>query len=179
MRSRLGAISELTLEVVEGPDAGKTAPLAGTVEIGRNPAAGLPLRDDQASRRHARVTADSGGAVVEDLGSSNGTFVNHNELHAPTRVIAGDELVIGVSVIQLRSVAQTSAVRAVPPALAIAERRPTFVDPPPDHAGKAPVVPELDRLLDARTKMQAKLAPFAVLLLVLLIIAIYLGTQSS
>lgn len=184
MRSRLSAIVQLTLEIVEGPDAGKTASLSGTVEIGRDPAADLPLRDDQASRRHARISAQPGGAVIEDLGSSNGTFVNHNELYAPTRITAGDEVLIGVSVIQLRSAAQiavqTSAVRAVPPALAIPERRPTFVDPAQEKAAEPPaVVPELDRLLDARTKTQAKLAPFALFVLVLLIVAIYLGTQSS
>jgi pSer/pThr/pTyr-binding forkhead associated (FHA) protein len=144
---------------------------------------GLPLRDEQASRRHARISAQSGGAVVEDLGSSNGTFVNHNELHAPTRVTAGDELLIGVSVIQLRSAAQiaiqASAVRAIPPALAIPERRPTFADPTEKAAPKPAGVRELDRLVDARTKAQARLAPFAVFVLVVLIVAIYLGTQSA
>lgn len=172
----------LTLEVVEGPDAGKTAALTGTIEIGRDPSAGLTLYDDQVSRRHARISAGVGGAVVEDLGSSNGTFVNDGQVQAPTPVSVGDCLLIGVSVLQLRSAAQVatqaSAVRAIPPALAVPERRPTFVDPPVDSPGR-PVVPELDRLVDARTKAQAKLAPFAVLLLVILIVAIYLGTQST
>ena len=172
----------LTLEVVEGPDAGRTASLTGTIEIGRDPAMGLPLRDEQASRRHARISAQSGGAVVEDLGSSNGTFVNQNELHAPTRVTAGDELLIGVSVIQVRSAEQVaiqaSAVRAIPPALAVPERRPTYADPT-EKAAKPAGVRELDRLVDARTKAQARLAPFAVFLLVALIVAIYLGTQSA
>jgi len=194
VRYTLRAMSELTLEIVEGPDAGKTARLAGTIEIGRDPAAGLPLRDGQASRRHARISAQSGQAVVEDLDSSNGTFVNHQEVHAPTIVTAGDELLIGTSVIQLRSPAQiaiqASAVRQVPPALAIAERRPTFVDPADEKAAakrdaakagsKKPVAtPELDRLKDSRAKAQARLAPFAMLILVVLIVAIYLGTQST
>lgn len=174
-------MAELTLEVVEGPDAGTTASLGGTVEIGRDPAADLPLRDEQASRRHARIRPQSDGAVIEDLGSSNGTFVNSNELHGPAHVSAGDELLIGVSVIQVRSArqvaAQRSAVRAVPPALAISERRPTFTDPV--EKKKAAVVPELDRLRDARTKAQARLAPFALIVLVVFIVAIYLGSQST
>jgi pSer/pThr/pTyr-binding forkhead associated (FHA) protein len=173
----------LTLEVVEGPDAGTTASLAGTLEIGRDPAAGLALHDDQASRRHARISVQSGRAVVEDLQSSNGTFVNNNELSGPTYVAAGDELLIGVSVIQVRSpeqiAIQASAVRAIPPALAVPERRPTFADPAEPAAAPAPVVPELDRLLDARTKAQAQLAPFALVVLVVLVVAIYLGTQSA
>jgi pSer/pThr/pTyr-binding forkhead associated (FHA) protein len=193
VRYTLRAMSELTLEIVEGPDAGKTARLAGTIEIGRDPAAGLPLRDTQASRRHARISAQAGGAILEDLDSSNGTFVNHQEVVVPTLVTAGDELLIGTSVIQLRSPAQiaiqASAVRQVPPALAIAERRPTFVDPADEKAAakvaaakataNKPVNKELDRLKDARTKAQARLAPFAIFILVVLVVAIYLGTQSN
>jgi pSer/pThr/pTyr-binding forkhead associated (FHA) protein len=184
---RLRATMQLTLEVVEGPDAGKTARVAGTLEIGRDPGAGLALRDDQASRRHARISVQSGAIVLEDLESSNGTFVNNNELTGPTRIGAGDELLVGVSVIQVRSAEQiaiqASAVRAIPPGLAVAERRPTFTEPADDKQAapgkKAPVVPELDKLLDARTKAQAQLAPFALLILVVLVVAIYLGTQSA
>jgi pSer/pThr/pTyr-binding forkhead associated (FHA) protein len=177
-------MAEMTLEIVEGPDAGRALPLVGAVEIGRDPTADLALRDAQASRRHARITPGPDGPLLEDLGSSNGTFVNHAEVHAPTRIQAGDELLIGLSVIALRSAAsvrqQASAVRAVPPALAIPERRPTFVDPPaPSPEKRAAPVPELDRLTDARTKAQARLAPFAILVLAILVVAIYLGTQSS
>jgi pSer/pThr/pTyr-binding forkhead associated (FHA) protein len=180
-------MAELTLEVIEGPEAGKTVPLTGTVDIGRDPAAGLHLDDDQASRRHARIRAVPGGAVIEDLGSSNGTFVNNNELYAPTRLTAGDELLIGVSVILLRSAAQIaaqpSAIRVVPPALAAAPRRPTYVDPAEGSAtadAKAKparsAVPELDRLVDARVKSQARLAPLALIVLAALVVVIYLGS---
>lgn len=176
---------QLTLEVVEGPDAGKTARLGGMLEIGRDPSVGLSLHDDQASRRHARISMQSAGPVLEDLESSNGTFVNNNELTGPTYLTPGDEVLIGVSVIQVRSAEQiaiqASAVRQIPPALAIAERRPTFTEPTERAAdkGKKVVVPELDKLLDARTKAQAKLAPLALVVLVVLVVAIYLGTQSS
>lgn len=176
---------QLTLEVIEGPDAGKTARLGGTLEIGRDPAVGLSLHDDQASRRHARISMQSAGPVLEDLESSNGTFVNNNELTGPTYLTAGDEVLIGVSVIQVRSAEQiaiqASAVRQIPPGLAIAERRPTFTEPTESARkdGKRVVVPELDKLLDERTKAQARLAPIAVIVLVLLVVAIYLGTQST
>ncbi len=180
-------MADLTLEVVEGPDAGKSVPLEGALEIGRDPGVGFPLGDDQASRRHARIRPESNGAVVEDLGSSNGTHVNHNELFAPTRVTAGDEILIGVSVIAVRSAvqvaAQPSAVRAVPAGLATAPKRPTFTDPTDGDAG-APqkqkpgaLVPELDRLVDARVKSQARLAPLAFAMLVVLVVVIYFGTN--
>jgi pSer/pThr/pTyr-binding forkhead associated (FHA) protein len=171
-------VTVLTLEIVEGPDAGKSARLAGTIEIGRDPAVGFALRDEQVSRRHARISSRGGGAIVEDLGSRNGTFVNDQPVSGPTSIAAGDEVLVGVSVLALRTAAQPSAVRPVPPALAVPERRPTFVDPP-EGAPPRLVVPELDRLVDRRTKAQARLAPFALLVLVMFIVAIYLGTQSA
>ncbi len=171
---------ELTLEIVEGPDAGRQTPLNGPLVLGRDPTADVVLDDSQASRRHARLTPGPVGAVVEDLESTNGTFVNHNEVHGRAELNPGDELLIGVTLMQLRSArqvaAQPSAVRAIPPALAAQERRPTFVDPVVRGKGAPPSgVPELDRLVDSRTKSKAKLAPFAVLSLAALIVVIYLG----
>src|SRR4051794_2299774 len=102
-------MAQLTLEVVEGPDAGTQVALQHSLEIGRDPRSGLVLNDGQVSRMHARVTPRDGDAVVEDLRSSNGTFVNSNELIAPTLVTAGDQLLIGVSVLELRSAEQMRA----------------------------------------------------------------------
>ena len=174
-------MSELILEVVEGPDAGRQITLDRAIEIGRAAEAGLSLNDDEVSRRHARISPENGGAVVEDLGSANGTFINQNELSgsARARVVPGDELVIGVSVLKVRSAeevrAQPSAVRAVPPALAMAPREPTYVAPV-QAAGEVGV-PELDRLLDSRTKGHAKAAPFAIFALAVLVVLIFLATQ--
>ena len=124
----------LTLEIVEGPGAGRQIALARAVVLGRAPDADLRLEDGEVSRHHARVTpAADGSAVVEDLGSANGTFVNHNELLGPARLDPGDELLLGVTVIQVRSrqqvAAQPSAIRAVPPGLATAPREPSYVNP--------------------------------------------------
>ena len=177
-------MSELILEVIEGPDAGRQVQLDRAIEIGRAAEAGLSLNDDEVSRRHALITPESGGAVIEDLGSANGTFINQNELSgtARARIVAGDELVIGVSVLKLRSAqevqAQPSAVRAVPPALAMAPREPTYVPPATGGGGGGEVaVPELDRLLDAKTKSHARAAPLAVFALAVLVVLIFLATQ--
>lgn len=178
-------MSELTLEIVEGPGAGRQVALGGPLVVGRAPDADVVLDDGQVSRHHARVSPTAHGAVVEDLGSSNGTFINHAELHAPARLDVGDDLLIGVTLIELRSPAQVasqpSAVRAVPPALAAPERQPTYVTPP--DAGGAqggappPAAPDLDRLLDARTRFQARTAPLAIFVLAALIVAIYFAVR--
>jgi len=147
-------VAGLSLEVVEGPDAGRRVELTGPIEIGRQEGSGLVLRDQLASRRHARVTPAPGGASVEDLGSRNGTFVNGNEIPGPTLATAGDQILVGVSVLQLRSAAQIaerpSAVRAVPAGLASPPRQPDYlpqdlraVAPPPglQQAGPGPAEP--------------------------------------
>lgn len=178
-------MAELTLEIVEGPDAGRQLPVQGTVVIGRAAEADIVLDDLQVSRQHARVTAKNGTAVVEDLQSANGTFINHAELYSPARLDPGDELLIGVTVLQLRTREEIaivpSAVRTVPPGLAMAPRTPDYVPPPPPPE-EAPRVAraqpkELTRLYDVRVRERANLAPLAIFLLVCLIVVIYLATK--
>jgi pSer/pThr/pTyr-binding forkhead associated (FHA) protein len=173
----------MLLEIVEGPEAGRQIELQGPVVLGRDHSADVVLEDGQISRRHARVTPSAAGIVVEDLESTNGTFVNHDEVHSPVELAPGDELLVGVTVMQLRSPAQVraqaSAVRAVPPGLATPERRPAYVaDEDPAQAaraGEGAGIPELDRLVDSRVKSKATLAPLALFVLVALIVVIYLG----
>ena len=177
----------LTLEIVEGPNAGRRVVLEGPIVIGRAPDASLVLEDAEVSRHHARVSpATDGSAVVEDLGSANGTFVNQNELHGPARLDPGDELLVGVTVIELRIAAQVaaqpSAVRAVPAGLAAAARAPAYVDPEVINAEIKPSdpttsAPELDKFLDVRVRRQAQLAPLALFVLVALALIIYFATR--
>ncbi len=92
-----------SLAVTEGPLAGTTLPLreTGTL-IGRNPECALVLADDFASGRHARIFRDGTGWKVEDLGSTNGTFLGSSRLAGPSPVVAGSVLRIGKTVIELR-----------------------------------------------------------------------------
>ena len=80
---------DLLLEIVEGPGAGRQIALRGPVVLGRDESADVVLEDGQISRRHARVTPSGAGIVVEDLESTNGTFVNHDEVHAPVELAPG------------------------------------------------------------------------------------------
>ena len=91
------------LAVTEGPLAGTTLSLKGSgVLIGRNPECTLVLDDDFASGRHARIYQDGDGWYVEDLGSTNGTFLGTNRLSTPTPVAVGTTLRIGKTVLELR-----------------------------------------------------------------------------
>ncbi|MDR6863264.1 FHA domain-containing protein [Phycicoccus sp. 3266] len=92
-----------TLVVTQGSLTGTSLPLreAGTV-IGRNPECALVLDDDFASGRHARVFQRDGAWFIEDLGSTNGTWLGTQRLTEPVRVEAGTSLRIGKTVIELR-----------------------------------------------------------------------------
>jgi predicted component of type VI protein secretion system len=124
-------VPELSLEIVEGAGAGRMVAVAGTVTIGRGRDADLVLADELVSRRHAQVTPVGPGAVVEDLGSRNGTFVNGEGIHGPVRLAPGDQLQLGVSLVELRSAGQIaerpSAVHPVPPPLAVPTRAPDYL----------------------------------------------------
>jgi pSer/pThr/pTyr-binding forkhead associated (FHA) protein len=180
-------MADLTLEIVEGPGAGSQMPLDRPVVIGRGADADLVLEDGEASRQHARITPQpDGSAVVEDLGSANGTFVNHNELYGPARVDAGDELLIGVTLLEVRSREQIarepSGVRVVPQALAMAPRVPAYVNPDVVDAETAPAgnrlpTPQLDRYLDVRVRRRAQLAPLALFALIALALIVYFATR--
>jgi len=95
-----------TLVVTEGPLTGTTLPLrSGGLLIGRNPECALVLDDDYASGRHCRIYPDPtnrGGWVVEDLGSTNGTFMGRDKLTAARPVEIGSTLRIGKTVLELR-----------------------------------------------------------------------------
>jgi predicted component of type VI protein secretion system len=181
----LAPMSALTLEIIEGPGAGRQVGLAVPCVIGRSPEAELRIDDSQVSRRHASVSpAADGSAIVEDLGSANGTFINHNQVQGPERLDPGDELLIGVSVILLRSsqqvAAQPNATRLVPAALAMAPREPDYVNPNAVAAELAPAaagIQELERYLDVRVRRRAQLAPLALLLLIALALCIYFATR--
>jgi pSer/pThr/pTyr-binding forkhead associated (FHA) protein len=168
----------LILEVIEGPDAGSQVQLEGARHVGRDEGLDLVLADPQVSRRHARLMPDGGGALVEDLGSTNGTFVNGDEIHSPTHVEPGDQLLLGTSVVLVRTpaevAAQPSAVRPIPPALATPAKPPDYI---PASVGKEVPIPELDPLLDRATKAKTRVAPLAIFLLVVLAVIVFLALR--
>jgi pSer/pThr/pTyr-binding forkhead associated (FHA) protein len=181
---------ELNLEVIEGPDAGKQLAVDRPVVIGRDPSSDLVLQDGEVSGKHARITpSPDGSATVEDLESTNGTFVNQNELEGPAHLEAGDELLLGVSVLQIRSLddfrARGSGVVQLPPGLAMSERTPTYVNPEVarvDQVAAQPSAtpaghPTVDKYLDVRVRRRAQLAPLALLVLICIALIIYFSIK--
>ena len=93
-----------TLFVLEGPgvEPGTILEVTTSTVLGRAPESGLPLDgDDFASAQHARVETRSDGVWVEDLGSTNGTFVNGARISQRRLLQAGDVIRIGQTELRL------------------------------------------------------------------------------
>jgi hypothetical protein len=91
------------LIVTEGGLAGTRITLTGApVLIGRANDSTLVLTDDYASTRHARISLQDGMWIVEDLGSTNGTYLGQRKLDGPVPLEVGVPLRIGTTVLELR-----------------------------------------------------------------------------
>jgi DNA-binding winged helix-turn-helix (wHTH) protein len=75
---------------------------AGENVLGREGDDVILLKSSTVSRRHARVAIGEGGAVIEDLGSKNGTYVNDQRVSEPTSVADGDQVRLGSLVFTFR-----------------------------------------------------------------------------
>ena len=95
--------SARNLVVVEGSLKGTELTLGDApISIGRAADSTLVLDDDYASNRHARLFPHEGVWVVEDLGSTNGTYLDRSKVTAATVVPIGTPIRIGKTVIELR-----------------------------------------------------------------------------
>lgn len=93
------------LAIAQGPQSGLSADLGsgGIILIGRGSDCQLLLDDDYVSTRHARVVNAEQGLYVEDLGSTNGTYVNGQRITAPTSISMQDTLRIGKTILRLET----------------------------------------------------------------------------
>ena len=91
------------LVVSEGPLRGTTLPLTSSaILIGRAPSCTLVLDDDYSSSRHARIFPSGDQWILEDLGSTNGTFIGNQRVSTPTPLVPGTQVRIGQSVVELQ-----------------------------------------------------------------------------
>jgi hypothetical protein len=95
--------SARTLAVVDGAQAGTNMELAASpILLGRAQEATLVLEDDYASGRHARLFPQGSRWFIEDLGSTNGTFLGETQLTRAQPVELGQKIRIGKTIMELR-----------------------------------------------------------------------------
>jgi hypothetical protein len=105
-------VASETLRVLSGDAAGTDVPLDGEFVVGRGETgAGNLAADTEISRRHARFRrTDDGRVVVEDLGSTNGTYVNGRRVTGPTVLSSGDEITLGRTLVRFDGGAERTRV---------------------------------------------------------------------
>jgi len=147
--------------VKTGPEAGRRVELGVEVVIGRQDA-DLVLRDPEVSRRHAVLRRSGESVVIEDLDSTNGTFVKGERIRRPITVGPGDQVRIGRTTLEIEpdwQAAETVVLPTLQPdEIRSAEARPSG-DPPRSmkmQSGPSPCPPECSKALcDRRARTGA------------------------
>ena len=102
--SRKQKVRGTRLVVIDGQLVGTVVSLEGElVTLGRAPDSTNIIVDDYASSRHARIYESEGSWVVEDLGSTNGTWIDRSRITTPTVLPVGAPLRIGRSTLQIQN----------------------------------------------------------------------------
>ena len=129
-----------SLVIHEGARAGSELPVDGELILGREQgSADFVIDDPGVSRRHARVVADNGGVIVEDLGSSNGTYVNGERIAGPVELGAGDEVQVGATILGVEG--GTAATALMPPGAPPTSQHPgppAYAEPRQPSPGRRP-----------------------------------------
>lgn len=139
--------SQYQLIMRSGPTPGAAFTLEGDqITIGRDSANGITINDAEISRRHARLTFQGGKYVLEDLGSTNGTFVNGQRLAGPRVLKPGEVVSFGEQIILVfeANTFNPDATVVSPRAAAVpSASRPVAPPPPPpaEYAGSVPASP--------------------------------------
>ena len=99
------------LRFISGKYQGGEFPLRMNREIiiGRSSDLDMVLVEDMVSRRHAKITTTDTEILIQDVGSTNGTFVNGEKIAGRARLAEGDRILVGTSIIKVVAVdAQTA-----------------------------------------------------------------------
>lgn len=93
------APQQFQLVMKSGPTPGKIFDLdKDEVNIGRDVNNDVVVNDAEVSRRHARITSQKGSLVIEDLGSTNGTYINNIRLSGPRMLQSGETITLGENI---------------------------------------------------------------------------------
>lgn len=94
--------SPFHLRVIEPTERrGHSYELGEEVTLGRSPGCGVSVPDTTVSQLHARLFRDNGTLYIEDLGSTNGTFVNKVRVGGPVALKRGDRVQVGSTVLEV------------------------------------------------------------------------------
>ncbi len=144
------------LVVRRGPQPNQQYELTrDTLTIGRDITNDIVISDPEVSRHHARLVRGAAGYIIEDLRSTNGTFINRERISTPYQLRNGDTIGMGETVTlayEVVGVAQESTLpgpgREAPPPPAYAPPQPQYGAPPPQYSAPypppAPVGPPVD-----------------------------------
>jgi pSer/pThr/pTyr-binding forkhead associated (FHA) protein len=166
--------SQFQLIMRQGPTPGASFNLEGDqLTIGRDATNDVTINDAEISRRHARLTFQGGKYVLEDLGSTNGTFVNGQRLAGPRVLKAGEVVSFGEQIVLVYEVTtiDAGATMVSPRAAAVPSvARPAMPAPlpPADFAGSVPASPMAEAVQPPARK--TNLTPFIIIGLVFLIL---------
>lgn len=148
------------LTMRSGPNPGTVYALDGDqITIGRDSSNEIPVNDAEVSRRHSRLNFQGGKYVLEDMGSTNGTFVNGQRLTGPRVLKTGEVISLGEQIVFVyEAVDSDPGATMVSPRKAPAAR--PVADPPPSpqaYAGQVPADPP-----DAATAKKTNPVPIAI-----------------
>jgi pSer/pThr/pTyr-binding forkhead associated (FHA) protein len=127
---------KVLLIVVQGKPEGKTIPITGEVfRVGRALDCHLRPNSEEVSRLHSEITLSETEAVVRDLGSRNGTWVNGQLLKGPHKLSSGELLKIGplTFAVAIQGLPESQVPAAGPVSAAGVTRAPSLDDVPPDQ----------------------------------------------
>lgn len=128
-------MSQFQFVMRSGPTPGVTFPLEGDqLTIGRDSTNGVAINDAEVSRKHSRLTFQGGKYVLEDLGSTNGTFVNGQRIAGPVVLKAGDVISLGEQIVLMYDAISTDAGATVAVPRKAMQSPPTYQSPMPSPA---------------------------------------------
>lgn len=133
---------QFQLTMRSGPNPGTVYALeSDQISIGRDSSNEIPVNDAEVSRRHSRLTFQGGKYVLEDVGSTNGTFVNGQRLTGPRVLKSGEVISLGEQIVFVyEAVDSDPGATMVSPRNMSAPARPVTAPPsaPQAYAGQVP-----------------------------------------
>lgn len=142
------ASSGLRLLMRQGPRVGQAFDLnKPAILIGREAGSDIVIEDPQVSRHHTKLTQQGAGYIIEDLGSTNGTFIDGRRVMTPTLLSVGNKLGLGDTVVlevQPGMLVEQPVMPPPPPAPAYGPSR-AYSAPPPAYSAPPPPPPSVDK----------------------------------